>query len=182
VRNRASRYAHPISVHVKRPFVLFKVSGCTPADDALLAKNGSYPSLHASVGWAWALLLTELTPDRSDAILQRGCAFAQSRGICGMHWQSDLESARVSGATTVARLHANPAFAAEMKAAHVVIRIAGPSSCTTARKGEAAIPSDVGTPIEPSESISPASAARSYSSQSVCRLCAANNNSPAAIR
>jgi acid phosphatase (class A) len=104
-----------------RPFVLFKVPSCTPADDAVLAKNGSYPSGHASVGWAWALLLTEIAPDRADAILQRGRAFGQSRGICGVHWQSDIESGRVIGAATVARLHANPVFSAQMKAAHAEI-------------------------------------------------------------
>jgi hypothetical protein len=42
-----------------RPFVVFKVPRCTRADDALLAKDGSYPSGHTAIGWAWALVLTE---------------------------------------------------------------------------------------------------------------------------
>jgi acid phosphatase (class A) len=106
-----------------RTFVLFKVPSCTPAEEAVLAKNGSYPSGHASVGWAWALLLSEIAPDRADAILQRGRAFGQSRGICGVHWQSDIEAGRLIGAATVARLHANPVFAAQMKAAHAEIAV-----------------------------------------------------------
>jgi acid phosphatase (class A) len=106
-----------------RPFVLFKVPSCTPAEEAVLAKNGSYPSGHASVGWAWALLLSEIAPDRADAILQRGRAFGQSRGICGVHWQSDIEAGRLIGAATVARLHANPVFGAQMKAAHAEIAV-----------------------------------------------------------
>jgi len=104
-----------------RPFVFFKVPSCTPADDAFLAKDGSYPSGHTSVGWAWALMLTEIAPDRSDAILQRGRAFGQSRGICGVHWQSDIESGRAVGAATVGRLHANPVFVAQLKAARAEI-------------------------------------------------------------
>lgn len=99
-----------------RPFVVFKVPSCTPGDDALLAKDGSYPSGHSAIGWAWALVLTELAPERSDALLQRGRAFGQSRGICGVHWQSDIESGRLMGAAAVARLHSNPVFMAQLDA------------------------------------------------------------------
>jgi acid phosphatase (class A) len=104
-----------------RPFVLFNVPSCTPAADAALAKDGSYPSGHTSVGWTWALVLTEIAPDRADAILQRGRAFGQSRAICGVHWESDIESGRVIGAATVARLHASPVFRTQMEAARAEI-------------------------------------------------------------
>lgn len=104
-----------------RPFVTFKVASCTPAEEAFLAKSGSYPSGHSSIGWTWALVLTEIAPDRADTILQRGRAFGQSRGICGVHWESDIESGRVIGAATVARLHASPAFGAQMQAARAEV-------------------------------------------------------------
>ncbi len=78
-----------------RPFVRFSAPSCTPADEAFLAKDGSYPSGHSAVGWAWALMLTELAPERADAILARGRAFGQSRAICGVHWQSDVEARTV---------------------------------------------------------------------------------------
>ncbi|GAC1389742.1 MAG: hypothetical protein NVSMB34_01900 [Variovorax sp.] len=100
-----------------RPFVVFKVPSCTPNDEPRLVKDGSYPSGHSAAGWAWALVLTEVAPDRGDALLQRGRAFAQSRGICGAHWQSDIEAGRLVGAATVARLHANPVFNAQLEAA-----------------------------------------------------------------
>lgn len=104
-----------------RPFVVFKVPSCTPTDDGLLAQDGSYPSGHSSLGWAWALILTEIAPDHADAILERGRTFGQSRGICGVHWQSDIESGRIIGAATVARLHANPVFIAQMEAARAEV-------------------------------------------------------------
>jgi acid phosphatase (class A) len=104
-----------------RPFVVFKVPSCTPAEDGFLAQDGSYPSGHTSLGWTWALVLTELAPDRADAILERGRAFGQSRGICGAHWKSDIESGRVIGAATSARLHTNPAFNAQMEAARAEV-------------------------------------------------------------
>ena len=100
-----------------RPFVAFRVPSCTPADDAFLAKDGSYPSGHTSIGWAWALVLTEIAPDRADLILQRGRAFGQSRAICGVHWKSDVEAGRVVGAAAVAKLHSNPVFNAQMQSA-----------------------------------------------------------------
>lgn len=100
-----------------RPIVVFKVASCTPAEDGFLKTDGSYPSGHTSIGWNWALTLTEIAPDRADAILQRGRAFGQSRGICGAHWKSDIESGRIVGAATFAKLHSNPVFMAQMEAA-----------------------------------------------------------------
>ena len=55
-----------------RPFVWNKEPICTPKDQPHLAKDGSYPSGHTTVGWAWALILAEIAPDRADAILARG--------------------------------------------------------------------------------------------------------------
>jgi acid phosphatase (class A) len=100
-----------------RPFVTFEHASCTPKDEAALAKDGSYPSGHAAVGWAWALVLAEIAPDRADAVLQRGYAFGQSRAVCGVHWQSDVDAGRVIGSAAVARLHSNATFRAQLAAA-----------------------------------------------------------------
>ena len=100
-----------------RPFVAAKEASCTPAEEGTLAKDGSYPSGHAALGWGWALILAELAPDRADVILTRGHAFGQSRVVCGVHWQSDVDAGRVVGAAAVARLHADPVFVAQAAAA-----------------------------------------------------------------
>jgi len=100
-----------------RPLLVNKEPTCTPAEEADLAKQGSYPSGHSAAGWAWALVLAEVAPDRADAILSRGRTFGQSRVVCNVHWQSDVVEGRVMGAATVARLHADPAFAADLEAA-----------------------------------------------------------------
>lgn len=107
-----------------RPFAAHQDGSCTPEEEPKLAKDGSYPSGHAALGWAWALVLSELMPDRTDALLQRGYAFGQSRVVCGVHWQSDVEAGRVVGAAAVARLHADPVFEAQMRAAEGEIRAA----------------------------------------------------------
>ena len=80
-------------------------------------KDGSYPSGHTAIGWAWALILCEIAPEQTDAILARGRAFGQSRVICNVHWHSDVVEGRFMGAAAVARLHVDPAFRAEIEAA-----------------------------------------------------------------
>lgn len=71
-----------------------------------------------------SLILSELVPDRTDAILARGRDFGQSRVVCDVHWQSDVEAGRVIAAGTVARLHAEAAFVADMAAARSEIEAA----------------------------------------------------------
>lgn len=100
-----------------RPFVANKATSCTPAEEEKLSKDGSYPSGHSAAGWAWGLVLTELMPERADALLQRGYAFGQSRVVCGVHWQSDVDAGRFVGSGTVAQLHGNPVFRAQMREA-----------------------------------------------------------------
>ena len=89
----------------KRPFLVNGEPTCTPADEKDLAKQGSYPSGHSAAGWAWGLVLAEIAPDRAEAVVERGRAFGQSRVVCNVHWQADVNEGRILGAATVARLH-----------------------------------------------------------------------------
>lgn len=112
-----STYAAKDSYNRKRPFVVQGEASCTPSEEATLAKDGSYPSGHAALGWAWALVLSEVAPERSNALLARGYGFGQSRVICGVHWQSDVDAGRLMGSAAVAALHADPTFTAQLSAA-----------------------------------------------------------------
>lgn len=105
-----------------RPFVVNNTATCSPADEELLRKDGSYPSGHTAIGWAWALVFCEIFPAKKDAILQRGYAFGESRIVCNVHWHSDVETGRVMGAAAVASLHANPGFLKDMAAAKEEIK------------------------------------------------------------
>ena len=100
-----------------RPFMLNHAPTCFPAADNALRTSGSYPSGHTAIGWAWALVLSEASPDLSEAILARGRAFGESRLICNVHWASDVIEGRFLGAATVARLNAEPEFLADLAAA-----------------------------------------------------------------
>ena len=100
-----------------RPFMINNEPTCKPEEEDVLKKDGSYPSGHTAIGWAWALILTEIAPDRADAILARGRAYGESRIICNVHWNSDVVQGRFMGAAAVARLHADPGFREELEAA-----------------------------------------------------------------
>ncbi len=100
-----------------RPFISMKVSTCTPQDESTLKSNGSYPSGHTTIGWTYALLLAELRPDRQDEIIQRGYEYGQSRVVCNMHWQSDVDAGRVIAAAQFARLQADSQFQKDLKRA-----------------------------------------------------------------
>lgn len=112
VRMDASRANDKAKDHFKRPrpFMVTSDKGCETGRPGM----DSYPSGHASIGWAWALALAELAPDRANAVLARGLEYGASRMVCGMHWMSDVEAGRIVGASTVSRLHADPVFVAQM--------------------------------------------------------------------
>jgi acid phosphatase (class A) len=110
-RTAKDRYRRP------RPFMLNHAPTCFPAADNALRSSGSYPSGHSAIGWAWAFALAEASPDQSEAILARGRAFGESRLVCNVHWDSDVVEGRFLGAATVARLHAEPEFVADLAAA-----------------------------------------------------------------
>jgi acid phosphatase (class A) len=130
VRADASRANDKAKDHHKRkrPYVANNDTSCTPQEKH---KEDSYPSGHASIGWAWALVLAEIVPDRADAIFARGLAYGESRLVCGVHWKSDVDAGRLVGAATVSRLHADPVFKAQLELARKEIetaRVAGAKS------------------------------------------------------
>lgn len=100
-----------------RPFMVNGEPTCTPGQEAMLRRDGSYPSGHSAAGYGWSLILAEIVPDRSARIVARGIAFGDSRRVCNVHWQSDVEQGREVASAVVARLHADDVFQADLEAA-----------------------------------------------------------------
>ncbi|MEO8114242.1 MAG: phosphatase PAP2 family protein [Phenylobacterium sp.] len=96
-----------------------------------MATNASYPSGHAMVGWAWGLILGEMVPAKASGVLEAGRAVGDSRVICGVHYQSDVEAGRMLGAAMVSRMHAEPAFRRDLAAARAELARPGaaPVNC-----------------------------------------------------
>lgn len=101
----------------RRPFMYFNEPTATPDHEPALRVNGSYPSGHTAIGWAAALVLAEINPDRNFEIIQRGYDYGDSRVIVGAHWQSDVDAGRVVGAAVVSTLHSDENFQKQLKKA-----------------------------------------------------------------
>ena len=65
------------------------------------------------------MILSQLAPDRAEALLARGRDYATSRMVCNVHWMSDTEAGMAVGAAAFARLQNNELFQATMAAARV---------------------------------------------------------------
>lgn len=107
----------------KRPFVRFQEPTATPEFEPELRRNFSYPSGHTILGWASALLLTEINPERADTILARGMMYGESRVIVGAHWQSDVDAGRLAAAAAYARMHTSERFLEQMRLARQEFRV-----------------------------------------------------------
>jgi PAP2 superfamily len=116
-----STYAAKNHYQRKRPFQENNEPIGVPDARAFLEKDPSYPSGHTAVGWGFALILSEIAPDRAEEILDRGRSFGESRIVVNHHWYSDVVWGRFMGAATVARLHADPTFRADLEAARAEV-------------------------------------------------------------
>ncbi len=108
-----STYSAKTQYKRPRPFMANGQPTCTPETEEALRQDGSYPSGHSALGWAWALILSAMEPERSSAILSRGYEFGQSRAICNVHWQSDVNAGRLVGSAAVAKLFTDDTFRAD---------------------------------------------------------------------
>lgn len=127
-------YARP------RPFMVNNEPSCTPDWEPMLRRDGSYPSGHSAIGFGWSMILAELLPDRAALLVARGRAFGDSRRICNAHWVSDVEEGRITATVALARLHADPAFTADLAAARAEVRAANPVTRDCAAEAAALAP------------------------------------------
>ena len=105
-----------------RPFTVNNQPMCTPHIEEGLRNDGSYPSGHTAAGWAWALILSEVAPERRDQLVARGIEYGKSRSICNVHWLSDIQASQIIGSAAVAQLHTDPVFRADLRAAALEVK------------------------------------------------------------
>ncbi len=125
-----------------RPFEATGDPTCVPEDEQLLRGNASYPSGHASLGYVWGEVFAELLPERAAAARARAYEFGQSRVVCRVHYQSDVDGGRTVGQAVFQRLHQDEEFVADMAAAKVEVKKArkrGPPAGRDCRAEAAAL-------------------------------------------
>lgn len=88
------------------------------------APKSSYPSGHATMGYAAATMLADLIPGNGQIILARASDYAESRLVCGVHYRRDIVAGQALGTALVVRLMQKPAFQAEVEAARAELTAA----------------------------------------------------------
>ena len=77
----------------------------------------SYPSGHSTYGWLTGLVMALVAPDRSTDVLARARSYGESRVVCGVHYQSDVEAGRVAASGVFAALQTSGPFLSDIQAA-----------------------------------------------------------------
>jgi acid phosphatase (class A) len=102
--------------HRDRPWIVDPaIKTCTEHKPGPAAN--SYPSGHATIGFAMAQVLAALVPDKAQDLLARASLFAENRLICGYHFRSDIVAGQELGTVMALDLMAEPAFKMKMAAA-----------------------------------------------------------------
>lgn len=86
------------------------------------AKDDSYPSGHAALGYALALTLIDIAPERRDELLERADTYARNRLICGVHHPSDVAAGRLAAYAIHGAVALDPRYLAEVAAARSELR------------------------------------------------------------
>lgn len=89
-----------------------KIHPCVPPE-----RSYSYPSGHTVAGIVWATLLSEIFPEKRDALMARGKRIGDDRVLAGMHYPTDVIAGRKLGEEIARRLLADQAFRAELEKA-----------------------------------------------------------------
>ena len=110
-----------------RPMVGHDDAPLCIAREDWMKTNSSYASSNAAAGWAWALVLAELIPEKASSVLVRGREYGENRVICGLHYPSDITAGQTMASATVARLHADPVFLKDLETARTELAAAPPA-------------------------------------------------------
>ena len=89
-----------------KPFVLFHEQSMKGPGhvDTFKDKKNSYPSGHATRGWAYALVLSDVAPDNAEALNKCASDFAMDRVIMGRHWMSDIEAGKTLATAVITKV------------------------------------------------------------------------------
>jgi acid phosphatase (class A) len=85
--------------------------------------DGSYPSGHASLAFSMGVVLAQLLPAKSQAIMARASQYAENRLVCGAHFRSDIVAGQQYGTIIALKLMENPVFKAQMTKAQAELAV-----------------------------------------------------------
>jgi hypothetical protein len=116
----AKAYFHRLRPYGADP----SLATCEPVKPGKAAKLNSYPSGHSTLAFSMGVVLADLMPAKSQAILARSGQYAERRLVCGVHYRSDIVAGQQFGTILALRLMENPAFRAQMEKARAELHAA----------------------------------------------------------
>ena len=118
-----------------RPFAFYGEPSITPETDEKMAQTWSYPSGHSARGWMFALVLSSLAPERTEALAVRANAYAMNRVICGHHWKSDIDAGRMLAMVLFAAISGTKEYQEQLQKARVEYeKIVNPEGLSSVRQ------------------------------------------------
>lgn len=137
----------PAKAFYKRPRPFVEKGGKVCIADAerdQLGKTWSYPSGHSTYGWLTGLVMALVAPGQATEVLARARSYGESRVVCGVHYESDVQAGRVAASAVFAALQSDAAFLADVQTARAElaqVRLApgrlDPAECAIEAKASA---------------------------------------------
>lgn len=87
-----------------------------------LSKSGSYPSGHTTLGTLMGVVLSDMVPEKKDAIMARAWEYGWNRVVGGIHYPTDIEAGRISGIAIAQTIMQHEDYKAEYEAAKAELR------------------------------------------------------------
>ena len=114
--NGAKRYYNRPRPYQRFPFEHVCEFAKPPAPDMTKGGN-SYPSGHSAFGWAVALTLAQVAPDKSQEVLARSREYGESRIVCVAHYPSDVHASEILVSVAFGQIETRPEFRRDLSCA-----------------------------------------------------------------
>jgi len=114
VRNDADYYIQLLKKEYPRQRPLLYMKNITPC----VAKEvtGAYPSGHSTIAKLYALILSDLYPNKKEDLLRRADQIALDRVVVGMHHPTDIQTGKKLGEMVYAELKKSKSFSESFSA------------------------------------------------------------------
>ncbi|MBS1983734.1 MAG: phosphatase PAP2 family protein [Bdellovibrionales bacterium] len=114
IRSNVGYFSNELKEFWKRPRPYQEnpaIKPCVKIEDSF-----AYPSGHAAIAKLYALILSDLYPERKDLFLKRAAEIAESRVWGGVHHPTDIAAGKFLAEEVYRRLQMNPQFMADLQA------------------------------------------------------------------
>ena len=94
----------------------------TPENIAARSMGPTYPSGHSTTGAISAILLSQIVPEKRDALYERGWDYGTNRVMSGAAYPSDWDAAHMIAELAVFQMEKSPDFQADFQSVKTEIR------------------------------------------------------------